>query len=90
MATFQVVAVGGRGGRFPVRNVHGSFKDAEFHRANSAATFPDETYEIDMLNQDGTIARMNVDGVADLGYPPEEIDAVREWAKEFVARRRAA
>lgn len=90
MAAFQVVAVGQRTGqRFPVRDVHGSFKEAEFHRALCAVTFPDEVYEVDMTSGRGGVLE-NVDGAEDLGYPPHEIESVRERARELAARRRFA
>ena len=73
MAQFQVVAVGQTTGtRFFVRDVWGSFLDAEWHRKRCLAAWPDEKYQIDMVLADGSV-RHNVDGVRDLGYSSAEI-----------------
>ncbi len=88
MATLQVVAVGQRTGtRFPILAPHANFKSALFHRTNCALTFTDETYEIDILLDDGTW-RTNITG-EDLGYPSAEIASVVQGATDFVARRQA-
>ncbi len=86
MAAIQVVAVGHRAGtRFPILSPHENFKSALFHRTNCALTFPDETYEIDILRNDGTWCT-NITG-EDLGYPASEIASVIQGATDFVARR---
>ncbi len=91
MASFQVVAVGRRTGtRFPIRDPHGSWIAAEWHRAACAASFPEEVYSIDACYADGESIpwTRDVDGVRDLGYPQEEVDSIREWGLEHVARQR--
>ena len=75
MATFQVVAVYPSGNRYPVRGAHDGFIRALCHRAwceRDADPRDPWTYEVDMTRADGSVKR-NVDGVADLGYAPEEL-----------------